>query len=129
MRRPVTRPVSVTRRTTGDSADIVVRAGGKDIGSIGRLGAGEGDRLAGIFTHRPAFADVSGVFAAHARAIATGDEAARAVSENEIAALGCEVWHSVHDMRIDEPGSLVIGSGEASFRPNGAFLMMRTGGL
>jgi len=129
MRRPVSRPVSSTRRTTGDTAQIVVRAGGKDIGTIARLGAEEGDRLGGSFSNRPAFADVAAIFGEHARAVAAGDATAAAARAAEISALGAEVWHSVHDMRIDEPGTLLIGAGRASFRPNGAFLMMRTGGL
>jgi hypothetical protein len=129
MRRPASRPVSSTRRTSGDTAEITVRAGAKDIGTISRLGAEEGDRLGGSFNNRPAFADVAAVFAEHARAVASGDAADAAARATEIVALGCEVWHSVHDMRIDEPGTLLIGAGRASFRPNGAFLMMRTGGL
>lgn len=129
MRRPASRPVSVMRRTSGDTAQIVVRVGDKDIGAITQLASDSGDTLSGAFVNRPAYADVAAIFNELARAIAASDGVAEQARRAEIASLGIEVWHSVHDMRIDEPGSVVIAGGRASFRPNGAFLMMRTGGL
>lgn len=129
MRRPASRPVNLTRRSTGDTAQIVVRAGDKDLGAITQLGDDGTDRLAGNFANRPAFADVADLFAALSKAVTSGDAAAIAACRDKLAPLALEVWHSVHEMRIDEPGTLTIGGGRASFKPNGAFLMMRTGGL
>ena len=129
MRRPASRPVSVTRRTTGDTASIIVRAGDKQFGAITQLGPDADDALSGSFVHRPAFGDVAAVFNELARAIQAADPGAIASRREELAQLGVEVWHSVHDMRIDAPGSLTIAAGRARFRPNDAFLMLRTGGL
>jgi hypothetical protein len=127
--RSASRPVSVTRRTSGDTATILVRAGEKDLGAITQLGSDADDTLAGNFVNRPAFADVGTVFHELARAEQDGEQDKARTLRAEIAALGVEVWHSVHDMRIDEPGTLTIAAGRARFRPNAAFLMMRTGGL
>lgn len=127
--RSASRPVSVTRRTSGDTATIVVRAGGKDFGAITQLGSDTGDMLAGNFVNRPAFADVAAIFHEHAEATRRADQAAIAARQAELDSLGIEVWHSAHDMRIDEPGTLSIAAGRARFRPNAAYLMMRTGGL
>ncbi|MFM9938809.1 MAG: hypothetical protein ACKVP7_04855 [Hyphomicrobiaceae bacterium] len=129
MRRPGSRPVSVTRRSTGDTAQIIVRAGDKELGAITQLGSDGTDTLSGNFTNRPAFADVAAVFNELAKAVAANDAVTVNERRAEIAKLGIEVWHSVHDMRIDEAGSLAIAGGKASFRPNGAFQMMRTGGI
>lgn len=129
MRRPQSRPVSVTRRSTGDTAQIVVRAGDKELGAIMQLGSDGGDTLSGNFVNRPAFADVAVIFNDLARALSANDASAAEAHRADIRAMAIEVWHSVHDMRIDEAGSLTIAAGRASFRPNGAFLMMRTGGL
>ena len=128
-RRPVSRPVSVTRRTSGDTAAIVVRAGDKDLGAISQLGSEDDDTLSGNFANRPAFGDYSALFKDLALALQSNDGEAVATRRTEMAKLNVEVWHSVHDMRIDEPGSLAIANGRARFQPNAAFLMMRTGGL
>jgi hypothetical protein len=129
MRRPAHRPVSVTRRTSGDTATILVRAGDRELGAITGLGSGDGDSLEGSFANRPAFVDFTAAFRAHADAVEKGDAALIAAETAALAKLGVEVWHTVHDMRIDQPGSLAISGGRARFRPNDAFLMMRTGGL
>lgn len=129
MRRPASRPVSVTRRTSGDTATILVRAGDRDLGAITQLGSDAGDTLSGSFVNRPAFADFVDAFRELATATELADAAAVATSVAGLAAQGIQVWHSIHEMRIDDPGSLVIAGGRARFRPNAAFLMMRTGGL
>lgn len=138
MRRPLrpTRPggglpagATVTRRTTGDTAQILVRAGDKVLGQVARLAGDDGAVMSGAFTHRPAFADFVDLFARLERATSAGDAATAEAARGEIAALGIEVWHTVHEMRLDQPGSLVIAAGEARFRPTDSFLMMRTGGL
>ena len=135
MRRPIlpvrssSRPVSVTRRTSGDTATILVRAGDKDLGAITQLGQEVDDTLGGNFVNRPAFADLAPAFRAHYEARIAGEADRIATALAALAPHRIEVWHSVHDMRIDEPGTLVIGAGRARFRPNAAFLMMRTGGL
>ena len=129
MRRAASRPVTVTRRTSGDTAAIIVRAGDRELGRITQLGPDTGDALSGQFAHGPAFADLAAAFAELARAEQSADQCAVAAHRAELAALGVEVWHSVHDMRIDAPGTLTISAGRAWFRPNDAFLMLRTGGL
>ena len=129
MRRPASRPVTVSRRTSGDTAAIVVRAGDKDLGMVTQMGSDSDDTLSGNFSHRPAFTDHAGDFRALAEALQAGDARAIAAARVTLDALAVQVWHSVHDMRIDEPGTLAIAAGRARFRPNAAFLMMRTGGL
>lgn len=129
MRRPTSRPVSITRRTTGDTATVLVRAKGRDLGAITQLGPESDATLAGTFVHRPAFADAAEAFRAHAAAVQAGDAVEIAARAADVAALGVDVWHTGHDMRIDEPGSLTIAGGRARFRPSGAFLMLRTGGI
>lgn len=134
-RRPIlpvrssSRPVSVTRRTSGDTAAILVRAGDRDLGAITQMGNDGGDTLSGNFVNRPAFTDFVDQFRALEQASSGGDPAAIASARAAIDGAQIQVWHSVHDMRIDEPGTLIIVQGRARFRPNSAFLMMRTGGL
>ena len=132
MRRPLSRsaarPTNTTRRTTGDTAAVLVRAGDKVLGSVARLAGGDvGDRMSGSFTHRPSFVDYAEMFQRLQTAIETNDptDDIRA----EIEAAGIEVWHSINDMRLDRPQSIEITGGEVHFRPNDAFVMMRTGGL
>ena len=135
MKRPILpvrsakRPVAVTRRISGDTAPIVLRAGDKDLGAITQLGSDSDDTLSGNFVNRPAFGDLADAFRAHAQAIERDDVAAIAAGLATLEPHGIHVWHSVHDMRIDEPGTLTVAAGRARFKPNAAFLMMRTGGL
>ena len=129
MRRPASRPVSVTRHTSGDTAAILVRAGDRDLGQISQLGSDSDDTLSGGFANRPAFTDFADTFRALASADQASDTKAKAAARLNLESHDVQVWHSVHEMRIDEPGSLVIANGRARFRPNAAFLMMRTGGL
>ncbi len=135
MKRPIPlmrsshRPVSVTKRSSGDSAAVNVRAGDKVLGSIAQLGSGSDDRLAGGFSNTPAFADYADTFRALADALQGHDTGAIAAAQADLEARAVHVWHSVHDMRIDEPGSLSIAGGRTQFRANAAYLMLRTGGL
>ena len=129
MRRPAARPITVTKRTSGDTAQILVRAGDKDLGTITQMGSDSDDTLSGNFANRPAFADLADAFHALTGAVQSGDIPAVSSARARLEGLSVQVWHSVHEMRIDEPGSLVITAGRARFRPNAAFLMMRTGGL
>ena len=138
MRRPLrpTKPAGgpatgapITRRTTGDSAQVLVRASDKVLGSVARLAGDDGAVMAGPFTHRPAFADFAEVFARLDKATTAGDTDAAQAARAEIDAAAIEVFHTVHEMRLDQPGSLVIAGGEVRFRPTDSFLMMRTGGL
>ena len=129
MRRPASRPVSVTKRTTGDTASIVVRAGDKELGSIASLASDAGDMLSGNFSNRPAFTDFAEAFRTLADALQPADAFTAATARASLDAASIGVWHSVHDMRIDEPGTLSIAGGRARFRANAAYLMMRTGGL
>ena len=131
-RRPLTRtasrPTHATRRTTGDTAAVLVRAGDKVLGTIARLSGGDvGDAMSGGFTHRPPFTDYADLFLRLHKASAA-NEPTDAIRD-EIEAAGIEVWHSVHDMRLDRPGSIAIAGGDVHFRPNDAFVMLRTGGL
>ena len=129
MRRPASRPVSVTRRSFGDTAAILVRAGDKDLGTVTQLGSDSDDTLSGNFVNRPAFTDQADVLQALSKALQSGDAASIAAARAGLEAQDIHVWHSVHEMRIDEAGTLSIAAGRARFRPNSAFLMMRTGGL
>ncbi len=129
MRRPASRPVAVTKRSSGDTAVICVRAGDKDLGTIRQLGSGSDDKLSGGFSHSPAFVDFADVFRALAEAEQRQDAGAIAAAQTELDARSVHVYHSVHDMRIDEPGTLSITGGRAQFRANAAYLMLRTGGL
>lgn len=129
MRRPASRPVNVTKRTSGDTAAILVRAGDKDLGAVSQLGGDSDDTLSGGFANRPAFADLADVFRSLANALQGNDPAAIAAARITLETQAVHVWHSVHDMRIDEPQTLSIVAGRVRFRPNSAFLMMRTGGL
>ena len=129
MRRTASRPVHVTRRTSGDSATIIVRAGDKDLGVIASLGSDAGDMLSGSFSNRPAFIDFADLFRTLAEPHQKPDADAVTAARASLEAASVGVWHSAHDMRIDEPGTLVIAGGRARFRANAAFLMMRTGGI
>ena len=129
MRRPAPRSISVTKRSSGDTAAVHVRAGDKELGTISQLGSGSGDRLAGGFSNTPAFADYAEAFRSHADALQRQDGEAIAAAQSELEALRVHVWHAVHDMRIDEPGTLSVAGGHAQFRANAAYLMLRTGGL
>lgn len=126
--RPPPRPSNTTRRTTGDTAAVLVRAGDKVLGAVARLSGDEvGDRMSGSFTHRPSFVDYADMFQRLQKAIDTNEPTDD--TRAEIEAAGIEVWHSVNDMRLDRPQSIGITGGEVHFRPNDAFIMMRTGGL
>lgn len=122
---------SVTIRKRADAGGISVRCGDTTLGTITGLSGGTDSGMTGLFTHTPAYVEHAERFIALARAAAGGPalagetEALR--TENE--RLGIHVYHAVHDMRIDVPGSLEITAGEARFRAADAFLMMRTGGL
>ena len=131
MRRPSSRPVSVTVRKTTDAGAVTVRAGDKLIGTVSQLASGTGEAMSGAFAHRPAFADVARLFLDLDRALAQG---ASGVSEAtrlraEIEAQGVVVWHGPHEMRIDEAHSVTIAQGRVQFRATGGYIMMRTGGL
>ena len=123
------RPVSVTKRSSGDTAAVHVRAGDKDLGTIAQLGAGSDDKLSGGFSNTPAFADFAEAFRALAAALERQDAPAIAAAQRDLDPHAVHVWHAVHDMRIDEPGTLTIAGGRAQFRANAAYLMLRTGGL
>ena len=132
MRRPLTqtvsRPTNTTRRATGDTAAVLVRAGDKVLGAIARLSGGDvGDGMSGAFAHRPPFVDYADLFQRLHKANAANESTDEVRAEIEAA--GIEVWHSVHDMRLDRPGSISIAGGEVHFRPNDAFVVLRTGGL
>lgn len=127
--RPAHRPVTVTKRSSGDTAAVHVRAGDKDLGSIKQLGSGSDDKLAGGFGNSPAFADFADSFRDLADALQRQDTGAIAAAHAALEARSIHVWHAVHDMRIDEPGTLSIAGGRAQFRANAAYLMLRTGGL
>ena len=119
MRRAV-----VTRRTT-DSGGAVLRAGERDLAALSSLRAEDDGTMASAFTHRPALADLADKLR---RLAAAPAEEAGALSR-ELEAAGLHVWHSVHAMRIDVPGTVRLAKGEIRFRPSDAFLVMRSGGL
>ena len=110
MRRPASRPVSVTRRTVGDTSQILVRAGDRELGAITHLGSEADDTLSGNFANRPAFVDFTAVFHELARALESNDASAIAARRKELADLNVEVWHKAHDMRIDDPNWKVVAT-------------------
>jgi hypothetical protein len=122
---------SVTIRKTSDAGAVSVRSGDKVLGSVAELAATTGETMSGAFSHTPAFADVSMLFLDLERALARGgdgDADAEALHA-EIEKRGVHVWHSIHDMRIDQRGSIAISGGRVRFRATDSFVMMRTGGL
>lgn len=118
---------SVTVRRNPEAGAVSVRAGDKVLGSVVRLQTDEGVTMSGGFTHSPAYADFTMLFARLERAIADGQPTDAIYAELE--AKEVQVWHSVHEMRIDRPNSIVIAQGQVRFVPNDSFVMMRTGGL
>jgi hypothetical protein len=119
----------VTVKRSADGGLIEVRAGGRVLGGVSGLQSQSDTVMTGSFTHRPAYADLAPDFLRLAKAIAAGDAATATAVREALEAAGVEVWHTSHDMRIDRPRSLAIVEGTATFAPNDAFLMMRTGGL
>lgn len=122
---------SITIRKRADAGGITVRCGDTTLGTITGLSGGTDSGMTGLFTHTPAYVEHAERFIALARAALGGGagvaEAEALRAENE--RFGVHVYHDVHDMRIDVPGSLEIVAGEVRFRATDAFLMMRTGGL
>lgn len=118
------RRATVTRLVK-DVDQASVRIGETELGRIGSLTAALDGALWGTFEHRPAFADHAERFIARARAEGTAEAAALA---REMEGVGIHVWHGVHQMRIDVPGTLSIAKGQARFRPTDTFTMIRTGG-
>jgi len=129
MRRPRPQRRSVTVKLSADGGIVEVRANDRTLGEVARLQSSSDALMQGAFSHRPAYADYAPVFLQLARAIAAGDGEEEGKLRTRLEEQGVEVWHTSHDMRIDRPRSLVIADGKASFAPNDAFLMMRTGGL
>lgn len=120
---------SVTIKRSADGGIIEIRAADKVLGQIASLQSHSQSVMTGTFTHRPAYADLAPDFLRLAEAVAANDTAAAAAISADLEVAGAQVWHTSHDMRIDRPRSLVIADGVATFAPNDAFLMMRTGGL
>ncbi len=120
----------VTVRQSGDTGTIEIRSGEKVLGVVTGLATQADDRMGGSFNHRPAYADYAALFHELERALAAPAAAAEVLARRDaLEAAKIEVWHVVHEMRIDTAGSLAIVAGKVTFQPNGAFLMMRTGGL
>lgn len=129
MRRPRPQRRSVTVKLSADGGIVEVRANDKVLGEVARLQSESDAVMRGAFSHRPAYADYAPLFLQLARAVDAGRTDEAADVSGRLEAQGVEVWHTSHDMRIDRPRSLVIADGKATFAPNDAFLMMRTGGL
>lgn len=122
---------SITIRKRADAGGISVRCGDTTLGTVTGLSGGADSGMTGLFTHTPAYVEHAERFIALARALGAGGErvAEAAALRAESERLGIHVYHEVHDMRIDVPGSLEIAAGEVRFQAADAFLMMRTGGL
>lgn len=122
---------ATTIRRTSDAGAVTIRSGEKVLGSVAELAATTGEMMSGGFSHTPAYADVSMLFLDLERALARGrdGDADAETLRAEIEKRGVHVWHSVHDMRIDQRASLAISGGEVRFRATDSFVMMRTGGL
>jgi hypothetical protein len=121
---------SVTIRKRADAGGITVRCGDTVLGTISGLSGSAEAGMSGPFSHTPAYVEYADTFLALARGTSAGSEASNIEAlHDDIERLGVHVHHSVHDMRIDVPKTLIINAGEARFRASDAFLMMRTGGL
>lgn len=118
------RRATVTR-VVKDVDQASVRIGATELGRLGNLNAALDGALWATFEHRPAFADHVERFSARARTEGTPEADALA---SDIEAAGFHVWHGVHEMRIDIPGTLSISKGQVRFRPTETFTMIRTGG-
>ncbi len=119
----------VTVKRSADGGLIEIRAGDKVLGQVSGLQSQSQAVMTGSFTHAPAYADLAPDILKLFRAVASGDAEAAAGLRASLEAARLQVWHTSHDMRIDRPQSLTIADGTATFAPNDAFLMMRTGGL
>ena len=120
---------TVTVRKSADGGTIEVRAGDRVLGQVSGLQGEDGGAMTGGFTHRPAYIDFADEFLKLSRAESDGRVDAAAGTRAALEAAHVEIWHTVHDMRIDKPGTIAIAEGRVRFWPNDAFLMMRTGGL
>jgi hypothetical protein len=105
------RIVTVHRKEGGG---ITVRCGDDIVGFVTRL-EGTDEEMRGHFARGPKFVT-------HAQLLAEADAAEREKR-------GMHVFSSVHDMRIDAEETLVIEADQVRFRPAGAFIVLRSGGL
>lgn len=105
------RVVTVRKKEGGG---ISVRCGTDVIGAVTRL-EGNDEQMRGHFTHGPHYDT-------HAHLLAGPDKAAREQA-------GLHVFSAVHDMRIDEEETLVVDGDEVRFKPDAAFIVLRSGGL
>ncbi len=127
------RAASITVRKSSEANVASLRCGETVLGRLVNLreGVSEADGMTARFENAPAFADHRELLKALADALKEGaaDSTAVARLRDEIEALGIHVHHDIHAMRIDESRSLVLAGGEVRFKPTGAFLMLRSGGL
>lgn len=114
---------------TPDQAGVILRIGETVLGKVTNLAGESGQSMTGRFTSTPAFADHADRFARLAEVRAAGEEGEAEVLAKEIEFLGIHLHHDLYDMRIDQPGSLLIVRGEIVFRPTDTFLVIRSGGL
>ena len=105
------RIVTVHRKEGGG---ITIRCGEAVVGFVTQLQGGD-EEMQGRFARGPQYA-------AHAQLVTQGTAA-----ENE--RQGMHVFSSVHGMRIDDEETLVIEGETVRFRPAGAFIVLRSGGL
>ncbi len=105
------RVVTVHKKEGGG---ITVRCGSEVVGFVTRLDGGD-ERMSGNFAAGPAHKQ-------HQAVLAAGDT-------TQIEEAGLHVYSSVHDMRIDNEGSLAVEGDKVHFRPASAFIVLRSGGL
>lgn len=91
-----------------------MRCGSDVVGFVTRLEGGD-EEMRGRFAPGPQYPQ-------HAQLVTNADETAREKH-------GLHVFSSVHDMRIDAEETLVVEADEVRFRPTGAFIVLRSGGL
>ena len=91
-----------------------MRCGDDVVGFVTRL-EGADEEMRGYFTRGPQYAT-------HAQLVTKADAVEREKR-------GMHVFSSVHDMRIDDEGTLVVEDDKVRFRPAAAFLVLRSGGL
>jgi hypothetical protein len=107
----VARTVTVHKKEGGG---LTVRCGDDIVGFVTRLEGGD-EEMRGHFTRGPHYPT-------HAQLVTAASAAEREKG-------GMHVYSSVHDMRIDAEETLVIEADQVRFRPAGAFIVLRSGGL
>jgi hypothetical protein len=105
------RIVTVRKKEGGG---ISVRCGSDIVGTVTQLEGGN-EQMSGRFTR-------GAQYDKYARLLGAGDKAAREKA-------GLHIFSAVHDMRIDQEETLEVDADVVRFKPDAAFIVLRSGGL